>query len=211
MHPLCGNRWYKGDLQLIEGVQRKATKYILNDYVSHYKSCLTTLKLLPLSYVKASQDICFYYKCLHGYFNIEINHSTSTYDLTRTHKNRDSTQLSPTAFRTETAANFYSYRIIKLWNNLPDHICSTTCSDKDIKSLKTKLFLHYSHKLSLQFLADNVYTWVSHCSYVTCRPTWPSSSHNTYPSHSSSPQLSSPLHYNSSESSSWILLSQLVG
>ena len=38
----------KGDIQLFEGVQRRATKYILNDYVSDYKSRLTTLKLLLL-------------------------------------------------------------------------------------------------------------------------------------------------------------------
>ena len=72
-------------------------KHILNDYVSDYKSRLTTLKLLQLSYVKEIQDIFFYYKCLHGSFNIEFNRFTSTYDLTSTHnttRNRLSTQQS---------------------------------------------------------------------------------------------------------------------
>jgi hypothetical protein len=40
----------KSDLTLLEGVQRRATKYILNDYVSDYKTHLTNIGLIPLSY-----------------------------------------------------------------------------------------------------------------------------------------------------------------
>ena len=36
------------DILLLEHVQRRATKYILNDYTSSYKSRLTKLNLLPL-------------------------------------------------------------------------------------------------------------------------------------------------------------------
>ena len=47
----CSQVWrpYKmKDILLLERVQRRATKYILNDYVSSYKSRLLNLKLLPL-------------------------------------------------------------------------------------------------------------------------------------------------------------------
>ena len=39
------------DIELIEKVQKRATKYILSDYNSDYKLRLTRLKLLPLMYI----------------------------------------------------------------------------------------------------------------------------------------------------------------
>ena len=38
------------DITVLEGVQSKATKFILNDYSSDYKSRLQSLRLLPLMY-----------------------------------------------------------------------------------------------------------------------------------------------------------------
>ena len=42
-------------IRQLEQLQRRATKYILNDYTSNYKSRLLELKILPLMYVL---DIC---------------------------------------------------------------------------------------------------------------------------------------------------------
>ena len=39
------------DILFIERIQRRATKYILNDYNVPYKSCLLQLELLPLMYL----------------------------------------------------------------------------------------------------------------------------------------------------------------
>ena len=52
------------DIQSIERVQRKATKYILNDYTSDYKTRLLSLHLLPLMYWYELQGIMFLVKCL---------------------------------------------------------------------------------------------------------------------------------------------------
>ena len=52
------------DIFNIERVQRHATKYILNDYVSDYKIRLLKLKLLPLMYFLEIQDIMFVIKSL---------------------------------------------------------------------------------------------------------------------------------------------------
>ena len=49
------------DLNQIERIQRKATKYILNDYVSDYPTRLHNTKLLPLSFIKDINDLCFLY------------------------------------------------------------------------------------------------------------------------------------------------------
>jgi len=47
------------DICILERVQRRATKYILNDYSSSYKSRLVKLDLLPLMYQYELSDLLF--------------------------------------------------------------------------------------------------------------------------------------------------------
>ena len=49
------------DILNVQHVQRQATKYILNDYISCYKTCL---KLFPLMYLFDLQDILFAVKAI---------------------------------------------------------------------------------------------------------------------------------------------------
>jgi len=49
-------------IQQFEQVQRCATKYVLNDFTSDYKSCLIKLQLLPLMYIFDLSDIMFFIK-----------------------------------------------------------------------------------------------------------------------------------------------------
>ena len=65
--------WYPNrTCKKLLGVHRRATKYMLNDFESNYKQRLQSSKLLPLVYYKEYRDICFSYKCLHGYYDIEV-------------------------------------------------------------------------------------------------------------------------------------------
>ena len=73
----CPNR---GDMKLLEGVQRRATKYILNDYTSDYKLRLKKTNLIPLNYYKEYRDFCFMYKCIHGFYNMSVCDFISFYD-----------------------------------------------------------------------------------------------------------------------------------
>ena len=52
------------DILSIERVQRRATKYILNDYTNCYKTRLIKLRLLPLMYLFKIQDILFAIKSI---------------------------------------------------------------------------------------------------------------------------------------------------
>jgi len=47
------------DILLVERIQRRATKYILNKFTISYKSRLLELHLLPLMYIFEIQDILF--------------------------------------------------------------------------------------------------------------------------------------------------------
>ncbi len=62
---------------LLEGVQRRATKCITQDYISPYSSRLKSLKLLPISYWFELKDLTFYYKCKSVGYDININQYTS--------------------------------------------------------------------------------------------------------------------------------------
>ena len=52
------------DIIVLERVQHRATKFILNDYQSSYRSRLLTLNLLPLMYLFEIYDIIFFIKSL---------------------------------------------------------------------------------------------------------------------------------------------------
>ena len=52
------------DIISLEQVQCRATKYILNDYSTDYKTRLTSLHILPLMYTFELADILFLICCL---------------------------------------------------------------------------------------------------------------------------------------------------
>ena len=61
------------DILMLEKIQRRATKFILNDYSSDYKSRLVSLQLLSLMMLFELNDIIFFVKslnCITSSFNI---------------------------------------------------------------------------------------------------------------------------------------------
>ena len=73
----------KGDLRLLEGVQCQASKYILDDYASDYKTQLSSIGLKPLCYCREYTGICFLYKCLLGFYNINITDYIALRDISQ--------------------------------------------------------------------------------------------------------------------------------
>ena len=70
------------DINNLEHLQRRATKYILNNYIFDYKTRLLKLELLPLMYTFELSDIMFFIKSIKNptsSFNIHhfISFSTS--------------------------------------------------------------------------------------------------------------------------------------
>ena len=72
----CSVIWYPHllvDIKCLELVQRRATKFVINDTTMNYKDCLTHLHLLPLMMEYEIADIIFFIKSLKfpsEYFNI---------------------------------------------------------------------------------------------------------------------------------------------
>ena len=150
------------DILLFERIQRRATKYILNDYTSSYKSRLLKLNFLPLMYTFELNDLTFFiksYKSPSQHFNINdymkfriSNTRSSTY-----HKlihQRSSSNLS---------RHFYFCRLPRLWNSLPP--IDLTLPVSTITSfLKQFLWSHFTKN----FNDDNICTFHYLCPCYRC-------------------------------------------
>ena len=130
------------DLSKLETVQRRATKFILNDFRSDYKSRLIALDLLPLMYILELQDCMFCIQSLKTPtrdFNI--------YDFVRfsEHGTRSSTaaRMMHTRSANNLARHSYFSRIPRLWNSLPP-IDLEQSVERIKKQKQLRLFL-YQH------------------------------------------------------------------
>ena len=106
------------DIIVLERVQRRATKFILNDYQSSYRSRLLTLNLLPLMYLFEIYDIIFFIKSLKNptsSFNIYnfIEFHSSSSRLSKANK------LTHQRFLNLITRHFFFNRVPRLWNTLP--------------------------------------------------------------------------------------------
>ena len=101
------------DMTTLERVQRRATKFILNDYISSYKSRLQQLNLLPLMYIYELNDLMFMIKSL--------NTPTDNFDIRNfisfnTNSTRSGSHLKLCHPRTvsTTHHHFYFNQIVRL-------------------------------------------------------------------------------------------------
>ena len=125
----CSQIWkprYVKDILCLERVQRRSTKYILNDYFTDYKSRLQILHLLPIALWLDLHDLLFLVKWLQDQENNFDIHLYITFHTTRTRSDSTGHLLNINYTRTSAAGHFYFNRIVLLWNsikppiNLPD-------------------------------------------------------------------------------------------
>ena len=108
---------------MLEGVQRGATKFILNYPSDCYKERLTKLNLLPLEYRRDMKDLIFLFKCKLGLFNIELSDYVKLrpipkYDL----RAYDVNNFSEFKCRTVYFRSSYFPRVVHKWNSLESNI-----------------------------------------------------------------------------------------
>jgi len=134
------------DIRNLEKVQRRASKYILNDYVSDYKTRLINLNLLPIATWLELQDLLFLVKCLldpPDNFDIMDFISFSTNRTRSSSKHRLVSKFN----RTTTGRHYYFSRITSLWNAVPEiNLKSSLLSIK--KELSKFLWNHFINKFN---------------------------------------------------------------
>ena len=153
------------DMKSIESLQRRATKYILNDYTSDYRSRLIKLELLPLSMVLELNDICFFVKSLKlssdnsGSFDI-TKYATFSRNQTRS---RNYWKLVQPLIRNNRDKQFYFNRIPYLWNSLPPIDLSLSYI-----TIKRKLKEIFWDSFLANFNPDNNCTFYYKCPCPCC-------------------------------------------
>ena len=123
------------DIQKLERVQRRATKFILVDASSNYKSRLLTLGLLPLMMVYELNDIMFFIN--------NLKSRTRSFDILQfvsfsSSKTRSgSVKLVYKRSLINAEKNFYFSRLVKLWIALP--VLDLTVSPLTLRAKLKKL------------------------------------------------------------------------
>ena len=149
------------DITVLERVQRRATKYILNDFTSDYKCRLSQLNLLPLSMTFELNDVIFFLRSVRSpssSFDILNYIHFSVSSCTRSSsKNKLQHSFAPSA----SSSNFYFNRLPRLWNSLPsiDDSFSTSVA---ISRLKAFFGLILFYTLKAMILALTIFSVLVH-------------------------------------------------
>ena len=121
----------KGDIKDIESVQKMFTRKLCircNISFNSYDDRLNKLGMESLEVRRIKNDLVFLFKIVHNLVDIDFSsffqlNSFSGHNLRR-HSLHITRQLTP---KTNTRSHFYSHRVIKYWNMLPnDIVCSDT-------------------------------------------------------------------------------------
>ena len=147
------------DIELLERVQRRATKYILNDYTSNYIERLLRLKLLPLMYIYDLSDILFF-------FIKSVKFPSETFKfvefISGPTRSAGYKLRHMIAFK-NSVMNSYFYRIPRLWNSLPLLDLSQT-----LQTIKFKLKNYFWNHFVNNFYSNNLCTFYFRCPCSKC-------------------------------------------
>ena len=155
------------DIKLLESVQRRATKFILNDFTSDYKSRLIKLNLLPLMMFYELCDIIFYIKSVKS---PNTNFNINDFIFVKNSITRSSShKLIHSISSTSHVNHFYFNRLPRLWNSLP--IIPLSLSVHIIKQKLKKFF--FDHFLA-NFDSNNTCSYHFLCPCFKCSATPPS-------------------------------------
>ena len=147
-----------GDIRKLESVQGKFTRLLckkLNIRYNNYFHRLETLNLETLEIRRVKQDLILIYKILNNLIDLDFdkfftfNPALNLYSLRRHKFYIQHSHMPETSVRN----NFFSYRIINTWNNLPEVVVS----QKSLSLFKNKLnefnlYSIYKSKLESPFL-----------------------------------------------------------
>ena len=148
------------DISNLEHLQRRATKYILNDYISDYKTRPLKLELLPLMYTFELSDIMFFIK--------SIKNPTSSFNIYHfisfsTSARSGGFKLHHNPSTTNKQRHFYFVRICRLWNAVP--LIDVNLSIDTIRNrVKSHFWNHFIHN----FDPLNPHTLHYHCPCSRC-------------------------------------------
>ena len=156
------------DINFLKCVQRCATKYMLNDFRSDYKSKLIALSLLPLMYIFELSGIMF---CVRSLKSPTKNFNISEFiHFSKCGTRSTAMKMSHSHFFKNFVRYSFFNRIPRLWNSLPPiHLKQSSESIK--RHLHKFLYDHFlvnfnsNHTCSFHFLCP-----CAKCSFIPQPP-----------------------------------------
>ena len=154
------------NIQLIERVQRSATKYILQQPDLNYHERLRELNMLPLTYRREYLDLCMFYKCVNNIYDINVADYVqfTRENLVFTRNSLDVTKLRIPKTNTTLYQKTYFNRIVFLWNKLPEQIRASS----EFVIFKKCTYEYFKDLLHNYFDCDNKCTWSMNCRCQRC-------------------------------------------
>ena len=129
------------EINLIESVQRRATKQVPKMKDMSYQERLEKLKLPSLLYRRLRGDMIEVYKRTHGHYDQDIKcplaFNKQTARVTRGH----TFKLFFRRPRLDCRKHFFAYRVVQNWNSLPDSMVNA----KSLFSFENKLDIAWHH------------------------------------------------------------------
>ena len=142
----CNVVWqpkWKKDKDLLEEIQRRATKMIPDLKDKSYVERLKALKLPSLYYRRARGDMIECFKYLSGIYEVNTDFLVlADSGYTRGH----SRKLKKLSSKKSCRSNFFSRRIVNAWNSLPDSVVAAP-SLNTFKSSLDKHWLKFQYHL----------------------------------------------------------------
>ena len=111
---------FKKDAELIENVQRRASKMVPELANLEYGDRLKALRLPSLLYRRLRGDLLEVYKLLNGLNNVDLNKYITLSKESRTRGHRF--KLEKQTARKEVRAHFFTCRVVDQWNYLPESV-----------------------------------------------------------------------------------------
>ena len=118
---------YRRDIELLERVQRRATKMIPSLRAQPYEERLKRLNLFSLEKRRLRGDLIQVYKYLNKFSNVD--HS-KLFELQSNPRTRNNGQpIQSRRCNTDIGRSFFSNRVIRHWNDLPPEVVSANTID----------------------------------------------------------------------------------
>ena len=126
MPHLSVSPWLEKDINVLEKVQERALKRISGLKSTSYSERLKELKLYSLKERRQRADMVEVFKIMNGHSSVNKETWFETVETNgpQTRNRSDPLNLKTKSFRSDVRKNFFSQRVVPLWNQLPNSVKS---------------------------------------------------------------------------------------
>ncbi|XP_076049540.1 uncharacterized protein LOC143030270 [Oratosquilla oratoria] len=116
----------KKDINILEKVQRRATKLVPQLSELPYNERLDALGLTTLQERRTRGDMIEVFKMLNGYEDIDCSQFLQIEQRERYETRGHQWKLKKPRFRTTKRSNFFDARVVNKWNSLPGNVVNSS-------------------------------------------------------------------------------------